>query len=65
MTAITMPSFSLSGRVILVTGASRGIGRACALACAGAGADIIVGLRNLSDGEIELLTVERHSVVER
>lgn len=51
MTAITMPSFSLSGQVVLVTGASRGIGRACALACAGAGADIIVGLRNLSDGE--------------
>lgn len=50
MTTI-MPSFSLSGRVVLVTGASRGIGRACALACAGAGADVIVGVRNLSDGE--------------
>lgn len=58
MTAITMPSFSLSGRVILVTGASRGIGRACALACAGAGADIIVGLRNLSDGESLVTEIE-------
>lgn len=51
MTIVTMPCFSLSGGVILVTGASRGIGRACALACAGAGADVIVGVRNLSDGE--------------
>jgi NAD(P)-dependent dehydrogenase (short-subunit alcohol dehydrogenase family) len=42
------PSFSLAGKVVLVTGASRGIGRACALACAGAGADIIIGLRDPS-----------------
>lgn len=40
------PNFSLSDRVVLVTGASRGIGRACALACAGAGADIVAGVRN-------------------
>jgi NAD(P)-dependent dehydrogenase (short-subunit alcohol dehydrogenase family) len=33
-----------------VTGASRGIGRACALACAGAGADLIVAVRNEADG---------------
>lgn len=42
--------FSLAGRVVLVTGASRGIGRACALACAGAGADVIAGVRKLNDG---------------
>ena len=34
------PSFSLDGKVALVTGASRGIGRAIALALANAGADI-------------------------
>jgi NAD(P)-dependent dehydrogenase (short-subunit alcohol dehydrogenase family) len=42
------PDFSLSGKVAFITGAARGIGRACALACAGAGADIVLGLRNLS-----------------
>lgn len=50
MSSVTTPDFSLAGRVALVTGASRGIGRACALACAGAGADVIAGVRNLDDG---------------
>lgn len=45
------PSFSLSGRVALVTGSARGIGRACALALARAGADIILGLRRMDSGE--------------
>jgi NAD(P)-dependent dehydrogenase (short-subunit alcohol dehydrogenase family) len=50
MSSVTTADFSLAGRVALVTGASRGIGRACALACAGAGADVIAGVRNLDDG---------------
>ena len=51
MTAATTPSFDLKGKVVLVTGASRGIGRACALACAGSGADLIVGVRKPRDGK--------------
>jgi NAD(P)-dependent dehydrogenase (short-subunit alcohol dehydrogenase family) len=37
-----MPDHSLKGRTVLVTGAARRIGRALALACARAGADIII-----------------------
>jgi NAD(P)-dependent dehydrogenase (short-subunit alcohol dehydrogenase family) len=51
MTTETTPRFDLKGRIVLVTGAARGIGRACALACAGAGADVIVGVRKTEDGE--------------
>ena len=48
--AAMTPSYSLTDRIVLVTGAARGIGRACALACAGAGADVIVGVRKAADG---------------
>lgn len=38
-------NLSLGGKVALVTGSAKGIGKACALALAGAGANIILGLR--------------------
>ncbi len=44
------PSFSLSGQVALVTASSKGIGRACAIALAQAGADIILGLKHQANG---------------
>lgn len=40
------PDFTLSGRVALITGAARGLGRSIALAFANAGADIALGLRD-------------------
>ena len=43
--------FSLEGKVALVTGGSRGIGRSTALAFAQAGADVIVASRTLADLE--------------
>ena len=44
-------SFALTGQVALVTASSKGIGRACALALAQAGADIILGLKHKASGQ--------------
>jgi NAD(P)-dependent dehydrogenase (short-subunit alcohol dehydrogenase family) len=54
------PRFDLDGQVALVTGAARGLGRAISLALANAGADVALGLHDLSRGtelaaEIETL----------
>ncbi len=50
--------FDLSGRVALVTGASKGLGKAIALALAGAGADIALYARNREDLEAVKASVE-------
>ncbi|MDY6834612.1 MAG: SDR family oxidoreductase [Chloroflexota bacterium] len=46
-----MPSFSLQNKVVLVTGGSRGIGKAIALGFAEAGADVVICSRKAPDLE--------------
>src|SRR5687767_1034901 len=53
------PRFDLSGQVVLVTAAARGLGRACALACAHAGADIALGLRDKGTGESLVAAIQK------
>src|SRR5690242_9384928 len=45
------PRFDAQGKIALVTGAARGLGRAISLALAHAGADIALGLRDVSTGD--------------
>jgi len=45
----------LSGRVALITGASRGIGRGCAIEMAGAGADIVVNYNSHPEDAAEVV----------
>jgi NAD(P)-dependent dehydrogenase (short-subunit alcohol dehydrogenase family) len=44
------PRFDVAGKVALVTGAARGLGQACALALAEAGAHVALGLRDVATG---------------
>ena len=54
---MSIPSFSLEGKVAIVTGGKRGIGRAIALAFAKAGADVVVCGR-IVEGELEAVADE-------
>ena len=52
--------FSLAGKVAIVTGASRGIGRAIAVGFAAAGADVALAARSRDDLEDVARAVEAH-----
>jgi len=53
------PRFDLRGKTALVTGAARGLGRAISLALAHAGADVALGLRNMSTGSDLVREIEK------
>lgn len=61
-----MDKFSLSGKTILVTGSSSGIGRAIAVACAEQGACVVLNGRNVSRLEETLrmmCDVDKHRII--
>jgi NAD(P)-dependent dehydrogenase (short-subunit alcohol dehydrogenase family) len=51
-------AINFEGKVALVTGAARGIGRACALALAESGADLALGFRNIRADEGLIAEIE-------
>jgi len=52
-------AFTLSGQVALVTASAQGIGKACALSLAQAGADIILGLKHKSTGQALVRQIQK------
>lgn len=61
-----MNPFSLEGKTLLVTGASSGIGKATAIACAEVGANVVLTGRNVSRLEETLrlmCDVDKHSII--
>lgn len=63
--SLEYPTFEVKDKVALITGAGRGLGKSCALALANAGADIALGLRDVStalDLESEIKAMGRRVI---
>ncbi|GAB2518917.1 SDR family NAD(P)-dependent oxidoreductase [Microbulbifer agarilyticus] len=56
------PTLDLSGKIAIVTGASKGIGRSCALSLAACGAHVIAVARNVED--LDALAAESAGTIE-
>jgi len=55
---VILDRFRLDGKVAIVTGSGQGIGRACAIAFAEAGADVVVSARTAADVEAVAAEIE-------
>ena len=56
---MTAPSVDMSGKSVMITGATAGLGKAAAFALAEMGADITIVCRNASKGEGTLAEIRR------
>jgi len=52
--------FDLTGKVVVITGGSRGLGREMAYACAHAGADLVITQADWLTGDRTILTRLKH-----
>ena len=58
-----LKEYSIEGKVAVVTGAARGIGKGIALTLAEAGADIVAGDRNTKENELSQTLKKKYLLI--